>query len=139
MGRMTILPASTFQSLGKSFHETRRLFPATGGTTRVSTTGKGMNASSLNLIEELKLRRWARLNYLPPGERSADLHPVVLNEMQHRDAEDGRDFRDNVDGTAIVPLNPVGTHQPHRLEGPHVLEPQFRDSGSIAPLEMYYS
>ena len=46
----------------------------------------------LDLVEELRLRRWARENYAPVEERSVDLHPVILEEMDRRDAEvAGRD------------------------------------------------
>ncbi|MBL8795404.1 MAG: hypothetical protein JNM56_15980 [Planctomycetia bacterium] len=41
----------------------------------------------LDLIEELKLRRWARENYAPPSSRSSDWHPVVHEEMGKRDQE----------------------------------------------------
>jgi hypothetical protein len=98
-----------------------------------------MNASPLDLIEELKLRRWARLNYLPPEERSQDLHPVVLNEMQLRDEEAGQGVRHDVDGAAIVPLNPDGVHPLHHPERPHFMEPHCRQSDRTAPVEMHYS
>jgi len=42
---------------------------------------------SLDLIEELKLRRWARENYVPSDERQSDWHPVVIDEMQRKDYE----------------------------------------------------
>jgi hypothetical protein len=41
----------------------------------------------LDLIEELKLRRWARENYSPPDRRQPDWHPVVHEEMSKRDSE----------------------------------------------------
>lgn len=43
--------------------------------------------NGLDLIEELRLRRWARENYVPGDQRQRDWHPVVLEEMQQRDAE----------------------------------------------------
>ena len=43
--------------------------------------------NGLDLIEELRLRRWARENYVPNDQRLDDWHPVVLEEMQARDAE----------------------------------------------------
>jgi len=42
----------------------------------------------LDLIEELKLRRWARENYAPPESRLADWHPVVHEEMKKKDQEE---------------------------------------------------
>jgi len=38
-------------------------------------------------IEELKLRRWARENYVPVNSRDTLWHPVVLEEMHRKDAE----------------------------------------------------
>ena len=43
--------------------------------------------SSLDLIEELRLRRWARENYVPLQARSESLHPIILDEMCCRDGE----------------------------------------------------
>ena len=41
----------------------------------------------LDLIEELRLRRWARRNYVPAERRAGEWHPVVLDEMRARDRE----------------------------------------------------
>jgi hypothetical protein len=49
-----------------------------------------MTASELDLIEELKLRRWARENYQPPPQRQPDWHPVVHEEMRKKDRELGK-------------------------------------------------
>lgn len=43
--------------------------------------------AELDLIEELRLRRWARQNYVPPEKRDAAWHPVVLDEMDRKDDE----------------------------------------------------
>jgi hypothetical protein len=43
----------------------------------------------LDFIEELRLRRWARENYVPPTERQDDWDPVVHQEMQTKDDEAG--------------------------------------------------
>jgi hypothetical protein len=40
-----------------------------------------------DLVEELRLRRWARMHYVPKAERDSTWHPVILEEMQIRDAE----------------------------------------------------
>lgn len=42
---------------------------------------------SIDFIEELRLRRWARENYVPSAERDATWHPIVLDEMSQKDAE----------------------------------------------------
>lgn len=41
----------------------------------------------LDLIEELRLRRWAREHYVPQGQRDLSWHPVVLEEMINKDSE----------------------------------------------------
>lgn len=38
-------------------------------------------------IEELRLRRWARENYVPADRRTAEWHSVVLDEMVRKDRE----------------------------------------------------
>ena len=43
--------------------------------------------SELDLIEELRLRRWARENYVPADERNAGWHPIILEEMRRKDGE----------------------------------------------------
>jgi hypothetical protein len=44
-------------------------------------------AVDLDLIEELRLRRWARENYVPRGQRQTGWHSVVLDEMSKKDFE----------------------------------------------------
>jgi hypothetical protein len=43
--------------------------------------------AELDLIEELKLRRWAREHYVPSAQRQHSWHPVVLEEMGRKDLE----------------------------------------------------
>jgi hypothetical protein len=45
--------------------------------------------SELDFIEELRLRRWARENYVPQGERKHTWHPVIREEMEKKDVETG--------------------------------------------------
>ena len=44
-------------------------------------------SEELDFIQELRLRRWARENYAPAGEREASWHPVILDEMNKKDLE----------------------------------------------------
>jgi hypothetical protein len=44
-------------------------------------------SADCDLIEELRLRRWARENYVPRGQRKAAWHPVVHEEMARKDRE----------------------------------------------------
>lgn len=47
-----------------------------------------MNTQGLvDLIEEIRLRTWARLNYAAPEERDDTWHPIVLEEMDRKDVE----------------------------------------------------
>lgn len=41
----------------------------------------------LNFLEEIRLRTWARKNYAPADERDMTWHPVILDEMLQKDAE----------------------------------------------------
>jgi hypothetical protein len=43
--------------------------------------------AEVDLIEELRLRRWARENYVPAEQRSRSWHPVILEEMLRKDEE----------------------------------------------------
>lgn len=41
----------------------------------------------VDFIEELKMRRWARENYVPRDKRQRTWHPVVHDEMEKKDHE----------------------------------------------------
>ena len=41
----------------------------------------------LDLIEELRLRRWRRENFVPIDQRQTNWHPVILEEMDRKDDE----------------------------------------------------
>jgi hypothetical protein len=43
--------------------------------------------AELDFIEELRLRRWARENYVPQSQRQFSWHPVILDEMDRKDLE----------------------------------------------------
>jgi len=51
------------------------------------TSGSGV--LDLDFIEELRLRRWARENYVIPEERSQKWHPIIREEMEAKDTEAG--------------------------------------------------
>jgi hypothetical protein len=46
-------------------------------------------ATELDFIEELRLRRWARENYVPRDRRELSWHPVILDEMSRKEDEMG--------------------------------------------------
>ncbi|MFN0199358.1 MAG: hypothetical protein ACKVT0_21620 [Planctomycetaceae bacterium] len=43
--------------------------------------------TELDLIEEMRLRTWARKNYTPTDERDLNWHPIILDEMNRIDQE----------------------------------------------------
>jgi len=43
--------------------------------------------ADLDFIEELRLRRWARENFVPVEQRLPSWHPIVLDEMVRKDDE----------------------------------------------------
>jgi hypothetical protein len=43
--------------------------------------------ADLDFIEELRLRRWARENYVPLKQREKTWHPVVHEEMTKKESE----------------------------------------------------
>jgi hypothetical protein len=43
--------------------------------------------ADLDFIEELRLRRWARENFVPVEQRLPSWHPIVLDEMLRKDDE----------------------------------------------------
>jgi len=43
--------------------------------------------AELDFIEELRLRRWARENYVPREKRKDSWHPVIQEEMDKKDHE----------------------------------------------------
>jgi hypothetical protein len=47
--------------------------------------------AELDLIEELRLRRWAREHYVPRSQRQITWHPVVHDEMSKKDGEKRRE------------------------------------------------
>lgn len=75
-----------------------------------------VSTDATDLVQELRLRRWARENYVPVELRDQSWHPHVLDEMQRKDQE--RNAADKYGGIAqrIVPL--VSEHSP-ALRGPH--------------------
>jgi 5-methylcytosine-specific restriction endonuclease McrA len=43
--------------------------------------------TEIDFIEELKLRRWARENYVPHPRRDRAWHPVIHDEMVRKDGD----------------------------------------------------
>ncbi|MHC4877313.1 MAG: hypothetical protein ACYTGL_12530 [Planctomycetota bacterium] len=96
----------------------------------------GSESHELAPIAELRLRQWARRNYVPADlRRDEEWHPVVLDEMQRCDAEfsDSESTEtlpqfDIVTSSGIVPLEP-SRHESVRIDAAHdnVATPRFKD------------
>ena len=71
----------------------------------------GRMLTDIDLVKELRLRRWARQNYVAPSLRENTWHPVVLDEMQARDAELRELLDDSAIGQRLVPLAPTTQHR----------------------------
>lgn len=41
----------------------------------------------VDIVEELRMRTWARENYVSADQRDQSWHPIILNEMSRRDEE----------------------------------------------------
>ena len=50
-------------------------------------------SASVDPVEEMRLRAWARRHYAPLGDRDSTWHPIVLEEMNRRDQEFGDGVR----------------------------------------------
>ncbi len=89
--------------------------------------------AGLDIVEELRLRRWARENYAAVDERSVDWHPVIHEEMDRRDAEVAR--------MVAPPIIAPKFFQNRRLDGvygPHEIHPHY-SAEAMAPVEMHYT
>ena len=42
---------------------------------------------SVDVIEEIRLRTWARMNYTPSSDREDNWHPIIHDEMLRIDRE----------------------------------------------------
>ena len=41
----------------------------------------------VDALEEIRLRTWARVNYIPEHRRDSSWHPVILDEMERKEQE----------------------------------------------------
>lgn len=73
--------------------------------------------TSTDPVEELRLRRWARENYVPVESRDQTWHPVVLDEMQRKDVEQASIDTYSAIARRVVPLAP---DHGRLLRGPHI-------------------
>ncbi len=81
-----------------------------------------LSEKSISLIQELRLRQWARRNYVPSESRRDDeWHPVVLDEMRRRDQErqDQLASAEPVTKFRIVPVEATDLESPSRIDSEH--------------------
>jgi hypothetical protein len=86
-------------------------------------------ADTVDLIAELRLRRWARQNYVSPEARRRDWHEAILDEMELRDRELGI-------APSEVPPGCVPLHS-GPVRAPHFMSRVKASSMSIS--EMHYT
>ncbi len=79
--------AKTATTLAKSILVAENSLLTPLSSFQVLTVSMTLSATQLDLIEELKLRRWARENYVPQTQRNGTWHPVVHDEMTRKDSE----------------------------------------------------
>ncbi|MAT14373.1 MAG: hypothetical protein CMJ46_03790 [Planctomyces sp.] len=83
-----------------------------------------MPTEKTDIVKELRLRSWARQNYVVLADRSKDWHPIVLDEMNRRDneilavqTEKEAWMQAKAGGGNVVPLVPgsiLALHAPHK-------------------------
>jgi hypothetical protein len=75
----------------------------------------------LDFVTELRLRRWARRNFVPGSHRTdSDWHPVVVDEMRRKDAELAGEasLLTVIGSTGIMALEP-SRHDGARIDQAH--------------------
>ena len=77
-----------------------------------------------DFIRELRLRHWARTNYVGPSQRRETWHPIVLDEMRRRDLELAEQAGIQPDGLRYVPLPPTELRILHPAHDQHP-DPHF--------------
>jgi len=76
----------------------------------------------LDLTREFSLRRWARQNYVSRDLRDGTWHPIVLEEMAHKDTELAETGQQPNRAWNVVPLVPFPASEilPHGLTASEV-------------------
>ena len=84
VGRTSPHRASSAFVRADGYVEARR--ERANGSRKGRVMGTGL-LPEVDFIEELRLRRWARENYVPADEREPGWHPIILEEMRRKDGE----------------------------------------------------
>ncbi len=85
----------------------------------------------VDVIKELRLRRWAREHYVAPSERSNTWHPLVLAEMQSKDAEASIAPKPVSSSSPYVPLAPSLNHVRHPGHQWHGTPKHVRETSTV--------
>lgn len=92
---------------------------------------KSSKTQPVDFIAELRLRQWARNNYVAADERcDSDWHPIVLDEMRRKDADlQAQEILIRQHLGVVVPLMP-DMPEGSRVDAAHepVPAPQFLSS-----------
>ena len=80
------------------------------------------NDADVDLIDELRMRGWARANHIPADQRPESWHPIILDEMRRMDIDDALRAAPASIGSAYVPVVPTSVYMVHpghtRMEPP---------------------
>ena len=95
---------------------------------------RATDAVSIDLIQELRLRKWAREHYVVAAQRGRHWHPIVLEEMQFRDEElRAAQASRNLLCSPYVPLDPGETYY---LDEPHDAVPEPKSLPALTGAEV---
>ncbi|SFJ01429.1 hypothetical protein [Planctomicrobium piriforme] len=106
------------------------MFGLQGVPVRVVAQGLPVNFHivELDLIEELQLRRWARLNHVPAAQRSLKWHEVIHDEMTR------------IDGEALgARIAPVKEAKLLRRDDSHAIETAIAPHQASSRSEFYFA
>lgn len=85
-----------------------------------------------DLIDELRMRGWARANHIPAPQRPDSWHPIILDEMRRMDAEVPAPYSPVSTpriGASYVPVVPTNVYMVH--PGHARSEPAFNRDASL--------
>jgi len=83
----------------------------------ISDTLHEHNKDKIDIVRELRLRRWARVHFVEEDARKPHWHPVVLDEMKRCDSE-------LTSQTQVAPVN--STYVPVEPSTPHFISQESR-------------
>ena len=82
-------------------------------------------------IQELRYRRWARENYASAAGRDPNWHPLILDEMQRRDAEES----EGSSARGVYSYVPLAPTPAWLIDPPHAQPPRPNLLLSVAEVD----